>query len=53
MFHGCFKGVLSVFQGNFKGDKRMFIACFKEVSGVCQKHFKCVSKSFKGISRLF
>ena len=31
----------------------MFQACFKEVSGVCQEHFKGVSKSVKHVSKKF
>ena len=52
VFQRYIKDVLRVFIRRFKKIS-IFHACFKEVSGVSQEHLKGVSKSFKGVSRVF
>ena len=37
-----------MFQGNFKGDQKMFQVNFKEVSGLCTNYFMDISKKFRG-----
>ena len=49
-FKGCFKEVLRLFTGNFKGVLRKFQKCLKSVSRKFQGNFKGVLKEFQGCS---